>query len=463
MGEIQNRLTIEQSHGDSPWVVSMPRFMRGVARGLDGRDERRRNARMVRTVASLYPTLCQVERQMHGTEAECRLDGVPFQRAVNDDRAIERGLAVFDEAWKSGAIALRAANGKLIPPTRSRVIVPACGYSVQHARRYFVDRAARLILRRLPKVYDRLAAELTEVEMLPRLRRIAALPSAVVTELVRGFEGNIRRALFETDEALLLTLSQIRPPVLKALRETLTQDFPRLVTAGPAYLSAIAESFTVPEQVRDLGPELFLLTTPEAVRAVAAWDIHDITERVNQERERRGQPAVAGHVYSTDIRTLRGVLGAEFNHLLEFPAPLLAVFGVAARDLRGLDIAPRQARVEQMSLFCQRYMSYLTEDSIVALFLLAPDDQARTPAPLRPTISEVFFILEGLWGKKGYGRKFFETVIGTPEGAKALRLMMLDLVGLKERGSVKGAEDLTQIVANSDLLDSHILKFMALK
>jgi hypothetical protein len=108
-------------------------------------------------------------------------------------------------------------------------------------------------------------------------------------------------------------------------------------------------------------------------------------------------------------------------------------------------------------------MEYLSEASITSLFLLRPEDRSKVPDNSRPGLPEVFFILDGLWGKKGYGRKFFETVLSTDDGAEALRLMMFDYVGLKQRGSVKTPSDLSQIVGNSDLLDSHILKYMATK
>ncbi len=467
MGEDAEQIIIEENHGDSPWIAKAPGFLRGMARGWDTRGERHRNLRMVRAVRRLYPILCAVERQHHGPDAEggpCRLDGVPFDQAVNDDRAIERGLVVFDEAWEKGAVTFRAGNGKLVPPHRGKVVIPACGYSIDHVRLYFIDRAARIILRRQPKVYESLAPILTERALLGRLRRIVALPPKTISELLLGFSGNARKALFNTDGEVLTAFSRMAPEVVIALRETLDVEFPEVVGRGPAFVNAIAESLRVPEQVRDLGRALSLIQNPEALRTLGAWDIRDVTEKVNEDREKRSLPAISGPVYSTDIRVMKGVLGNEFNHLLEFPAPLLDAFGQSARELRSLDVAPRQARVEQMSMFCQRYMDYLNNPATLrALFLLAPEDQARVKPDRRPNIAEVYFIMEGLWGKKGYGRKFFESVLATDEGAKAMRQMMFDLVGLKQRGSVKTPEDLTQIVSNSDLLDSPIQRFMATK
>lgn len=469
MGEDQGRITIEQTHGDSPWVGNLPAFLQGMARGFDGRGERGRDARMIRAVASIYPALCRLDRESQDSKAEedrrrLLLDGVPFGQAVNSDKAIERGLALFDQAWQSGAIALRASNGKLIPPNRGKVLVPACGYSVDHVRAYFLDRAVRIILRRAPKIYERMVDDLTDPSILPRLRRIGSLPTGTLNELMRGFENNAKRALFDAGDANLEAIARIHVPVLAALRKTLDARFPDFLELDAAHLEAVAETFTVPEQVQDLGQSLLLVQSPDAIRAIGAWDIRDITERVNEDRDKRGLPPVKTSVHATDIRVMRGLLGSEFDHLMEYPAALLNVFGQSVREVRELDIAPRQARVEQMTLFCQRYMSYLSDEAaIMALFLLSPEDVARVPANKRPSIPEVFFILEGLWGKRGYGRKFFETVLGTPDGAKSLRLMMYDLVGLKDRGSVKTPEDLVQIVSNSDLLDSHILKYMATK
>lgn len=467
MGNDETRITIEETDGDSPWVGSVPGFLRGMARTWDTRNDRHRDSRMVRAVGRLYPAVCEAEKKALDEgrlTGRPRLHGVAFERAVNDDRAIERGLAVFDEAWQAGAITLRAANGKLIPPHRGKVIVPACGYSVDHVRHYFIDRAARLILRRIPKVYERLAVDTIEPGMLPRLRRIGAIRPQIVEELLRGFEGNVRRALLETDDAVLDALIHIPAPVLSALRKSLETEFQALLNKDPEVLRAVADSFTVPEQVQDLGQGILLMDSPDAIRAIGQWDIRDVTDRVNEDREKRGMPPIAGPVHSTDIRVMRGLLGNEFNHLLEFPAPLLKVFGQSVRETRDLDLAKRQNRVEQMTLFCQRYINYFTnEQAILALFLLNPEDLSRVPAAMRPSIPDVFFILEGLWGKKGYGRKFFETVMGTDEGAKSLRLMMYDFVGLKERGSVKTPEDLEQIVTNSDLLDGHIAKYMASK
>jgi len=481
MGEQSDQFTIEQADGDASWVASMPGFLRGMARKWDARSESNRGQRMVRAVASVYPALCKAEADTlakagakaggdEATEAggardapEPLLNTLPFRQAVNDDRAIERGLEMFDVAWKAGTVALRAGNGKLIPPGRGKVIVPACGQSIDQVKQYFVDRAARLILRHDPKIYERVAADVTNRRMLPRLRRIGQLNPTVVNEVVRGFEGNVRRALLEPDEAVLDALAQVPPRVLQALRASLNKDFPGLVDKDPAFLQAVATAFRVPEQVHDLGKSLLLVKSPEGLVALAGWDIHDITERVNEERERRGQQPLKDSAYATDIRALRAIIGNEFDHLMEFPAPLLDVFGRAVRETRDLDVAPRQARIDQMMSFCQRYMDYLDRDAVSSLFLMAPEDQQKIPAERRPSIAEVFFILEGLWSKPGFGRKFFENVVPTAECAKALRLMMLDLVSLKERGSVKGEEELARIVANSDLLDAHILKFMNYK
>lgn len=491
MGEDADRITIEQGHGDAGWVSSMPGLLRGMARRWDSRSERNRGQRMVRAVESLYPALCRVEMEIlkgegasagadEGTEANGADDGadgaapraeprtpllnaLPFRGAVNDDRAIERGLEMFDVAWRSGAIALRASNGKLIPPGRGKVIVPACGQSIDQVKSYFVDRAARIILRQVPKVYERVAPELTDLTILPRLRRIGGMKPAVVNEVVRGFDGNVRRALIEVDDSVLDPLVRMRPRVLRALRESLAKDFPSLLEMDPSFLEAIATAFTIPEQVHDLGKSLLLVQSPDALHALAGWDRHDITEKVNEDRERRGLQPLTEPVYTTDIRALRAILGNEFDHLMEFPAALLEVFGRAIRETRELDVAPRQARIDQMMMFCQRYMDYLNRESVAALFLMAPEDQARIPKNLRPTIAEVFFILEGLWGKPGFGRKFFENIVPTQDCAKALRMMMLDHISLKERGSIKGEEELAQIVANSDLLDNHIKKFMNTK
>jgi len=492
MGEDVDQITIEQDDGDAAWVASMPGFLRGMARQWDSRSERNRSFRMVRAVETLYPGLCRAEMDALAAEArtaaqaadqgnadgeqeegaaaasppshrEPILNTMPFHTAVNDDRAIERGLEMFDAAWRSKTICLRASNGKLIPPGRGKVIVPACGQSIDQVKQYFLDRAARIILRQVPKVYERIASEISGRKILPRLRRIGSMQPSVVNEVLRGFDGNVRKALLDVDDGRLDPLVRMRPRVLRALRESLGKDFPQLLELDAEYLEAMATAFTVPEQARDLGKSLLLIQSADAIHALAAWDKHDITDKVNEDREKRGKEPLREPVYATDIRSLRGILGNEFDHLMEFPAPLLDVFGKAVRETRELDIAPRQARIDQMMMFCQRYMDYLNRDSVSALFLMAPDDQKRVRESMRPTIAEVFFVLEGLWGKSGFGRRFFENIVPTPEGAKALRLMMLDLISLKERGSIKGTEELAQIVANSDLLDNNIKKFMNMK
>ena len=252
MGEDADQITIEVGHGDATWVASMPGILRGMARKWDARSELNRGHRMVRAVEALYPALCKAETEVlegeqkqtdddaddeDGVATEPRqplLNAQPFRRAVNDDRAIERGLEMFDVAWRSGAIALRAGNGKLIPPGRGKVIVPACGQSIDQVKRYFLDRAARIILRQVPKVYERVASELSGPAVLPRLRRIGNMKPAVVNEVVRGFEGNVRRALIEVDDAVLDPLVRMHPRVLRAVRESLGKDFPTLKDMDPA-------------------------------------------------------------------------------------------------------------------------------------------------------------------------------------------------------------------------------------
>ncbi|MBF0561261.1 MAG: hypothetical protein HQL37_04415 [Alphaproteobacteria bacterium] len=417
--------------------------------------------RVKQTVSRIYPTLQSVEVAAVPMEEQVLAERT-FEEAFDDDRCIERGILMFRAGVEAGAIEIRTGPRRnLVRPDQPKRVVGACGMSVSSAERYFLFRAARLIFRNHPTVRFSSKGMLTDISVLPRLRLLGLMRPAALIALQQGLNTRFRELFYPENEIRLQAIGQLQEFHITAINEALGARSSDLAGWSPEMILAIAESFTCAEQLKDIGPELLILKGPTVVRALGNWSIRDVTEKVNEERTRRGGQKLSGQAFETDIGIVRNLLAGDFTILMEQPAELLEAVRLLVVDLRKIEKKTERAdRVEEFRLFCKRYLGYMTPDILNALHLLDTEVSDTADKALSISFREVLGILEGLWTKEGVGRAFFEQVLTTPHGVKALRNLVDDVLQMKSRGSIKANTDLAAILSGSDLFDSHIKQFI---
>jgi hypothetical protein len=457
------RFTINAAMGDGRAIAPLPGSLRSPFRSLGTLLQRGRRARLMKTAERLYPILQRIEEKLYPAEHRLLAD-MPFETALESDAAIERGLRMFDGAWAARLIAVRDADNKPIPPGNRKRVSGACGLTVSDAERLFIDRAVEAAFRKNLTMGAKLKGAVGDMEGLRKVRLLAELDALTVEEFSKGFGQNFMPQLAHLPADQLAAVVKLKPYHIRPLRQILARDFPRVLKWTPEFLSALAESFTCVEQIRDLDDSILDLQEPEAIRVLGAWTLIDITDKVNEERRARGKSRLKGRRFETDIGALRRILGGAFNDLIQRPPALLAAYAQIMDDLRALPAEKRPDRIDQMRAFTERYVEYMTPQVLVALKIVGPNNTRVTDRqPSDPTFGEALNILEGLWTKDRLGRKFFEGPLQEPKGAGAIAVLVKEFAEMKKRGSIKGEGEIVQIVAQSDLLDGPLRPFMKLK
>ncbi|MFN3076976.1 MAG: hypothetical protein ABT940_08885 [Alphaproteobacteria bacterium] len=461
MDEIK-KVKVDDRSGDGPLFRKLPKGVGRFLRVLLCQFRDQRQKRLHRATHRIYATLQMVEETAM-PEGQRILEGKTFEEAFQSDECIERGLVMFRAGLEAGVIELRTGPRRvLVPPDRSRRVLGACGMSTASAERYYLYRAARLIFKEHTKVRFTTKGMLTGIAVLPRLRLLGSMSPEALFALQKGLGVRFRELFYPENEEKLRAVTMLKDFHINAINEALAAQSPDLVGWSPELIIAIAESFSCFEQLRDIGPYLLVLKGPSAVRALGRWNIRDVTEKVNEERTRRGGSKLAGNAYETDIGTVRNLLAGDFGQLMEQPAELLEAVRLMVVQLRNIEKkTERSDRVEEFRLFCKRYLSYMTPDILNALHLLDAELEGGDGSKAPPvSFREALGILEGLWTKEGVGRAFFEQSLTTAQGVKALKSLVDDLLQMKSRGSIKANTDIAAILSGSDLFDSHIAQFI---
>lgn len=446
-------LVLGDADGDGPLLRLMPppfnRMLRGTANRLSGQ----RMARLNRVGQQIYPILQKLEDKALPPDQKL-LQGVPYAKAVTDDEKIERALRLFVSAWKSNFIRLVDTTGKTIPPAKARTYMGSCGLTVEQAEMYFIDLALTRIFRKNPKSQRRLMGMVNDPDALPKMRVLAHFQQLSLTELVLGLGREAGPILSAIDPEKLYALATLNSYHLRALRTSLGAGFKNIAEWEPDMIRAIGTSFECVEQIRDLGDALGAIHSPEAMAIIGRWEKRDITEQVNEERSRRGLGQVQGRRFETDIGAARLILGGFFNTLMAEPPEILEAFGSLISRIRTTDKVDRKDRIDEVRLFCERFLEYMNSDIMKALGLVGNNPTS---------FGEALHILEGLFSKPGLGRKFFEGGMQTPEGVRALIGLKRDIEEMKKRGSIKGEAEIGQLISNSDILDGSIAPFISFK
>lgn len=446
-------LTVQDKNGDGPVLRVTPPPIKGVLRSLANRLSGQRRARVMRVAAQIYPILQKLEDKAL-PEGEKRLQGVSFQKALQDDQTIERGLRMFVSAWRSNVVRINAPNGKPIPPEKGRTLCTACGMTIEQAEIIFIDIALEQIFKANSKAKRQLLGTINNPAILGKLRVLSAFQPLSLTELVTGLGFHASDILADVEPEKLHALALLKSYHLRALRQVFGAGFRNVFEWPPETIHALGENFNCVEQVRDLGDAIGMIKSAEAMAALGRWEVRDVTAKVNEERSARGQPEVKGHRFETDIAAGRAILGPYFNTLMENPPEVLEAFGTLVSRIRQTDKVNRKERIDEVRLFCDRFLEYVNTDAMRALGMVGPNPTS---------FGEALHILEGLFTKPGLGRKFFEGPLQTPEGVRALTELREDLQEMKRRGSIKGEAEIGQLIANSDILDRAVIPFINFK
>lgn len=446
-------LVIGEADGDGPILKLVPPPLNNVLRSTANRLARQRVARLIRVAHMIYPILQKLEDKALPDDQKL-LQGVPFQKALQDDEKIERGLRLFVSAWKSNFIRLLDSAGKAIPPDKRKTYTGTCGLTVEQAEMYFIDLALIRIFQKNPKSLRRLRGMVNDPDALPKMRVLAHFQQLALTELVTGLGPQAGQVLSTIEPEKLYALATLKVYHLRALRSVLGAGFKNIADWDAEVIRAIGVHFECVEQIRDLGDAIGVVQGPEAIAALAQWNKRDITEQVNEERARRGMGKLKGRRFETDIGAARVILGSFFNTLMAEPPDLLEAFGKLITRIRQTDKVDRKDRIDEVRLFCERYLEYMNTDALKALGMVGDNPTS---------FGEALYILEGLFSKPGVGRKFFEGPLQTPEGVQALAGLKADIEDMKKRGSIKGESEIGQLISNSDILDRHIAPFISFK
>lgn len=443
-------LVVGDSEGDGPILRLIPPPFKGIIRGTQNRMAAQRINRLLRVAGEFYPLLQRMEDKALAEE-EKRLAGVPFAKALLSDESIERGLRLFVSAWKSNVFRLLDEQGKAIPPEKVKTAMGACGLTVEQGMSYFINLALAQIFKKNVKVQRRLVGAVTDPQLLPKVRLLSHFDALALTELTMGFGHTIGPVLVTIQNEQLYALASLKAYHLRALRQVFRAGFKNIAKWDPEVIRAISHSFTCVEQMLDLGEALGVISSAEGMAAVGAWEIRDITDRINEERASRGEPKIAGNRFETDIAAADKIFGSYFTSIMSEPPDIIEGMGKVVADIRRTDKVDRKDRIEEVRLFLDRYLEFMTADVFRALGLAGP----------RPgSFGQALFICEGLFSKPGVGRKFFEEALKTPEGIKALTNLRKDVEDMRRGGQLKAEPEIRTLVQNSDMLDKHILQYI---
>ncbi len=455
----RQRLVIRIEDGDSDFLRVLPFGLSKPMRSLTVRGQSARKTRLERVVRKLYPFLQKLEGAALGNDQSI-IGSMPMADALKNDRAIERCIKVFEVAWQLDLLVIVSPQGKKIGTGKRTAPTGPCGMSVAEAEQIYVDRAVNAIFANNKEALQRLPAEVRSLDTLPRLRILSAMSAVALGELRMRLGARFNAIMTDAiSENWLNAVTHLKAFQIRALGETFGPATSEILEWSAQYMYAFTQAFTVQEQIRDLGLELRLLTTPEALDAIASWEVRDVTERVNEELRKRGRKTVETQQYETDISVFRTMLGGDFPTLIRQPAPTIRSFGNLLRNIRQMPAGqPRTDIIEQVKTFCDRYLSYMTADALQALDIsteIEPDDTAG------PTIPEIVGIMNGIWGKPGLGRIFFEQHLQRKDGVAALRGLLDDYRDMVKRGSIQRKQDIATIIISSSVLDRAISRYIS--
>ncbi|WP_413203862.1 hypothetical protein [Rhodospirillum sp. A1_3_36] len=456
---METRLTvIGETLGDGEIVAALPSFLKGMGRSLANMFPRSTRKRLNRALHRLYPRLQNVEHKVLKPES-LLLQGVPLDEALADPDLIDRGWAVFQASWKAGLVTLRDLDGDPIPFGKNGLETACCGVAMDDVEEALVMIAAEHMFAGNEMALEKVGDVLGGLADLPKLRIIAEFDALRLDHLREAFGNRFEEIMFGMELEHLKAFARLEPHALHALRQSMGKEFIEVTQWDPDYLNAIADTFQVVEQFRDLGPYIISVKSSETIRSIGSWSIRDITEQVNAKRVKQGKQRLKGRRYETDIAVVRHVLGKHFEVLMERPGDLVDAIGRVCATTRHLSGPARSDRYDQIAKLADRYLEYFSSaDMVKALHLTENNPVVRgdtDDSNVDLSFGEAVLILDGLWNKQGFGRPFFEGPFQNEKGVKAIAGLVTNIQSMKKRGSVKGGE-IDKILGSTDLLDASL-------
>ncbi|NQU55621.1 MAG: hypothetical protein HQ513_00200, partial [Rhodospirillales bacterium] len=237
--------------------------------------------RLRRTVSEqILPLLYQLDDLFPRTnESKNRhIKGMSLSDIEADVSSTVMALHLFDIALEQGLLTFAAKGAKKTAKPGPKTPVGSCGMSIGGARQFFIDGAARGILKDAghdPKnLHDMLGNfELTDPSCLHKLKLMAGFDPQTISELKEGLRGNMGK-LFERDEEYFAVLKKSKPVnFLRPLRKTLGKNFPAILEWDGPFIRAVAEGLEHNAKIIALGRSLLDIEDPEIVRALGRWPI----------------------------------------------------------------------------------------------------------------------------------------------------------------------------------------------
>ncbi|MCF8480036.1 MAG: hypothetical protein K9H25_06365 [Rhodospirillum sp.] len=449
---------IGEKLGDGEIVAALPSFLQGMGRGLAALGPRSTRRRLNRAIHRLYPRIQTIESLVMPRESHL-LQTVSVDEALSDPDRTERGWSVFQAAWKAGLVILRDLDGNPIAHGKNGLETACCGMSMDDVEEALVAIAAEHMFAGNELALEKVGDALGGLKDLPKLRIIAEFDALRLDLLREAFGNRFEEIIFGMELEHLKAFSHLRPHALHALRQAMGKEFIEVTEWEPDYVNAIADSFRVVEQFRDLGPYIVTVKSASTIRAIGSWEIRDVTDRMNATRTKQGKQRLKGRRFETDIAVVRHVLGKHFEELLERPTELVDAIGRACSTTRFFKGAERAARYQHVAKLTSRYMEYITLADMVKALRMTEDNPVMRgdtdDENVDLSFGEALLILDGLWNKKGYGRPFFEGPFQQEKGVKAISGLVETIQSMKKRGSVKGGE-IDKILASTELLDASL-------
>lgn len=328
------------------------------------------------------------------------IKGMSLSDIQANEQSTVLALHLFDIALEQGLLSFANKGAKKGARPGPKTPVGNCGMSIAQARQFFINDAARNILKDAghdpDKLHDMLGNfELTDPSSLLKLKLMSRFDPLTISELKEGLRGNMGK-LFKRDEEYFEVLKKSKPVnFLRPLRKSLGKKFPAILDWDSAFIRAVSEGLEHNAKILALGPSLLDVEDPEIIRALGRWPIEESVVKDKKKGKKK--------TYITRIDQVRRQLGEEFRILMKSNAAVIDQAGTWTDD-----------EIESVKF----YVGYIDANVIETLGEL----------PFAYTIS----ILEGLWNT--LSRDFMEQQITTPEGIAALKSIVAKIkeMGIKD-------------------------------
>jgi hypothetical protein len=331
-------------------------------------------------------------------------------------------LHLFDIALEQKLLSFAGKDGKNTKKQAHNAPVGSCGMSISGARQFFLEDAARKILKDAghdpKKLHDMLGNyELEDPSALYKLSLMARFDPLTISELKDGLRGNMGK-LFDRDEEYFRVLKKAKPThFLRPLRTALGKSFPKILEWDGPFISAVAEGLEHSAKIIALGPSLLEIDDPEIIRALGRWPMKEAVVKDKTKGKKK--------TYITRIDQVRRQLGQEFHILMESNAAVVEQAGSWSDE-----------EIERIKF----YVGYINADVIEALSEL----------PFAYTVS----IMDGLWST--VSREFMEEKITTPEAIVALKAIVAKV---KEMGIESTGPEKVKGMIENKLFDQQLSQF----